>query len=100
MEIIKIKERLTLEEKEVLLLYDAVDKQWIMDTTVLKYYTKAKKQGWAQLKEFVYDDGTICGGVFVAPDRAVTIRNIDAKQMSDKQKGNLLQCADEDDDEY
>jgi hypothetical protein len=91
MEIVKIKERLTLEEKEVLLLYNAVDKQWTMDTTVMKYYTKAKKQGWTQLKEFVYDDGTICGGVFVAPDRSVTIRNIDAKQMSDKQMENLWQ---------
>ena len=96
MQIVKIKERLTLEEKEVLLLYDAVDKQWTMDTTVMKYYNKAKKQGWTQLKEFVYDDGTICGGVFVAQDRAVTIRNVDPKQMSDKQMENLLQ--DEDDD--
>jgi hypothetical protein len=96
MQIVKIKERLTLEEKEVLLLYDAVDKQWTMDTTVMKYYNKAKKQGWTQTKEFVYDDGTICGGVFVAPDRAVTIRNVDPKQMSDKQMENLLQ--DEDDE--
>lgn len=91
MEIVKIKERLTIEEKEVLLLYDAVDKQWVMDTTVLKYYTKAKRQGWNQIKEFVYEDGTVCGGVFTAPDRAVTIRNIDVKQMSDKQMGNLWQ---------
>ena len=91
MHIVKIKERLLAEEKEVLLLYDAVDKQWIMDTTVMKYYNKAKKQCWTQLKEFVYEDGTVCGGVFVASDRAVTIRNIDPKQMSDRQMENLLQ---------
>lgn len=95
MQTIVIKERLSLEEKETLLLYDAADKKWIMDTTVLKHYNKAKRQGWEQIKEFVYDDGSVCGGVFEGPDRAVTIRNIDPKQMSDKQMCNLLQYDDE-----
>jgi hypothetical protein len=95
MQIVKIKERLTSEEKETLLLYDTIDKQWTMDTTVMKHYNKAKRQGWEQVKEFVYDDGAVCGGVFVASDRAVTIRNIDPKQMSDKQMCNLLQDDDE-----
>lgn len=96
MQIVKIKERLSLEEKETLLLYDATDKQWVMDTTVMKHYNKAKKQGWEQIKEFVYEDGTVCGGLFIAADRAVTIRNVDPKQMSDKQMQNLLH--DEDDE--
>ena len=91
MQTVIIKERLSLEEKETLLLYDMVDKKWTMDTTVLKYYNKAKRQGWKQIKEFVYEDGVVCGGVFEAPDRAVTIRNVDPKQMSDKQMGNLFQ---------
>ena len=95
MQIVKITERLTAEEKETLLLYDFVDKQWTMDTTVMKYYNKAKKQGWTQVKEFVYDDGSVCGGVFIGPDRAVTIRNVDPKQMSEKQIENLWQDEEE-----
>jgi hypothetical protein len=91
MQTVVIKERLSLEEKETLLLYDAVDKKWIIDTTVVKHYNKAKRQGWKQIKEFVYEDGIVCGGVFEAADRAITIRNVDAKQMSDKQMENLLQ---------
>lgn len=94
MQIVKITERLTAEEKETLLLYDFVDKQWTMDTTVMKYYNKAKKQGWTQVKEFVYEDGSACGGVFIGPDRAVTIRNVDPKQMSEKQMDNLWQDED------
>lgn len=89
MKIIQIKTKLSIEEKECLLCFDAVDKKWIMDTTVLKYYNKAVKQGWTQLKEYVYDDGTVCGGVFEAPDYAVTIRSIVKKQMSDRQMMNL-----------
>lgn len=89
MQRIKIKERLTLEEKEVLLHFDPVDKKWIMDTTIMKYYNKALRQNWEQLKEYVYEDGSVCGGVFVAPDYAVTIRSTSKKQMSEKQMCNL-----------
>jgi len=81
--------RLTLEEKETMLQYDASDKKWTIDTTVLRHYNKAKRQGWTQLVEYVYDDGSVCGGVFEAPDYAVTIRSTIKKQMSDKQMLNL-----------
>jgi hypothetical protein len=81
--------RLTLEEKETMLQYDASDKKWTIDTTVLRHYNKAKRQGWTQLVEYVYDDGSVCGGVFEAPDYAVTIRSTTKKQMSDKQMLNL-----------
>lgn len=86
---IKINGRLTLEEKETLLNYDSVTNTWIMDSTVPKHFRKALKQGWTPIKQFVYDDGTVCGMVLSAPDRAVTIRNVEKKQMSEKQLGNL-----------
>lgn len=85
----RINSRLTLEERETILVYDSVDKIWRMDTTIVKHMNKAKKQGWTQTAEYVYDDGVVCGGAFYAPARAVTIRNAEKKQMSDKQMGNL-----------
>lgn len=85
----KIMGRLTADEREVHLHYSDTDKKWIMDTTVLKFYNKAKKQGWEQISEYVYEDGSICGGVFVAPERSVTVRNIEKKQLSEKQMNNL-----------
>lgn len=98
MQVIKIKERLGLEEKECLLNFDAVDKKWTMDTTVMKYYNKAIKQGWTQLKKYVYDDNSVCGGVFEAPDYSVTIRSVVKKQLSDKQMTNLSGTDEEDDE--
>ena len=92
MEIIRIGARLTVDEREVHLHYDCADKKWRMDTTVLKYYNKAKKQNWTQLKEYVYEDGSICGGLFEAPDYAITIRSTDKKQMSEMQMTNLNNC--------
>lgn len=99
METIKVNTRLSVEERETVLVYDNVDKKWIMDTTIPKHMNKAKKQGWKQISEFVYEDGVACGGAFEAPARAITIRNAEKKQMSETQMGNLHNEEDEDDEE-
>ena len=98
MQTIKVNSRLTAEERETVLVYDSVDKVWRMDSTVPKHFNKAKKQGWKQIAEFRYDDGTVCGGAFEASARAITIRNTEKKQMSEKQMGNLTSSDDDDED--
>jgi hypothetical protein len=99
MKTILVNNRLTIEERETVLVYSSVDKTWHMDTTVPKHANKAKKQGWKQTVEYVYDDGSLCGGAFEAPARAITIRNAEKKQMSEKQLGNLRDNEDEDDED-
>lgn len=99
METIKVTTRLSAEERETVLVYDNVDKVWRMDSTVPKHFNKALKQGWKQTTEFIYEDGTVCGGAFEAPARAITIRSTEKKQMSEKQLGNLPNNEDEDDEE-
>lgn len=99
MDTIKINSRLTLEERETVLVYSSVDKMWHMDTTVPKHANKAKKQGWVQISEYIYEDGSVCGGAFEAPARAITIRNAEKKQMSEKQLSNLHDNEDEDDED-
>jgi hypothetical protein len=98
METIKVNSRLSAEGRETVLVYDNVDKVWRMDSTVPKHFNKAKKQGWKQTAEFVYEDGTVCGGAFEAPARAITIRSTEKKQMSEKQMGNLFSGDDEDEE--
>jgi hypothetical protein len=99
METIRINSRLTNEEKETILIYDSVDKKWRVDTVVSKHMNKFKKQEWLQLAEYVYDDGTVCGGVFEAPDKAVTFRNPNKKRvMSEEQMKNLHRNDDEDEE--
>lgn len=99
METIKFTSRLSAEERETVLVYDNIDKVWRMDSTVPKHFNKAKKQGWKQTSEFVYEDGSVCGGAFEAPARAITIRNAEKKQMSEKQLGNLPNNEDGDDED-
>lgn len=89
METIKVSGRITNEERETHLWYDYLDKTWKMYSCVPKHFHKAQKQNWTPLKEWVYDDGVVCAMELVAPGNAITIRNPNKKQMSDKQLENL-----------
>lgn len=81
--------KLTNEERETLLSYDYANKKWIMDSTIMKHVNKATKKGWIPLKQYVYEDGTVFGMTLEAPERAVTIRSVEKKQLSEKQAANL-----------
>ena len=90
METIKVTTRLSTEERETVIVYDNTDKQWHADTTLPKHVNKFKKQGWTQITEYIYEDGTICGGAFVAPAKGITIRDPNKKRvMNELQMKNL-----------
>jgi hypothetical protein len=89
METINVTSRLTAEERETILVYDNIDRSWTMDSSVPKHFHKAQKQGWTPIKQYVYEDGTVCGMVLTAPDRAVTIRNTEKKKLTENQLRNL-----------
>lgn len=89
METIKVYERISAEERETVLAYDNITKEWIMDSSVPKHFRKAVKQGWMPTKQYIYEDGTVCAMTLSAPERAITIRNTEKKQMSEKQLNNL-----------
>ena len=89
METIKVTTKLTKEEKETMLSYDEFERVWTMDSTIPKHFRKALKQGWTPIRQYVYDDGSVCGMVLTASERAVTLRNTAKKQMSEKQLENL-----------
>lgn len=90
METIKVSgNKLINEEREVYLYLDPIERVWVLDTFLPKYFRKALKQGWTPIRQYVYDDGTICGMSLTAPERAVTLRNVDKKKLSEKQLNNL-----------
>ena len=91
METIKVTTKLTKEERETMLSYDELEKTWVMDSTIPKHFRKALKQGWTPIRQYIYEDGLVCGMVLTASERAVTFRNANKKQMSEKQLENLSQ---------
>jgi hypothetical protein len=81
--------KLTSEERETLLNFDSIEKVWVMDSFVPKHFRKAIKQGWTPIKEYVYEDGTVFGMTLTAPEKAVSIRNVNKKKLSEKQLSAL-----------
>ena len=77
--------KLMNEEREVYLYFDPVDRMWTLDAFAPKYFRKAIKQGWTPIREYVYEDGTVAGMSFIAPERCVSFRNIEKKKVSEKQ---------------
>ena len=100
METIKVTTRLSIEERETVLVYDNITRRWYADTTLPKHVNKFKKQGWEQTSEYVYDDGSVAGGCFEGSEKAITIRNPNKKRvMSDRQMQNLFGRDEEDEDD-
>lgn len=99
MKIVKVNNKLTNEERETVLVYDYTEKIWYADTTITKHVNKFKKQGWKQTAEYVYEDGSVCGGAFIAPTKGITIRDPNKKRvMNELQMGNLHRHDEEDED--
>ncbi len=99
MEIIEVTSRLSVEERETVIVYDNVDKKWRVDTTLPKHANRFKKQGWTQTAEYVYEDGSVCGGVFEGSEKAITIRNPNKKRVMSELQMNNLHGHDDDEDE-
>ena len=94
METIKITgNKLVNEEREIHLYLDPVERVWILDAFMPKYFRKAVKQGWTPIREYIYEDGTVCGMSFTAPERCISFRNVEKKKLSDKQMAIL--CSDD-----
>jgi hypothetical protein len=81
--------RLSNDEREVHLYFDLIEKTWVMDAFIPKFFRKAIKQGWTPIREYVYEDGSVCGMSLIAPERAISIRNVEKKKISEKQMTNL-----------
>jgi hypothetical protein len=89
MQTVKINGKLTTEERETLLRYDPIDKMWFMDSSVPKHFRKALKQCWTPTKQYIDEDGIVSEMTLIAPERAITIRSTEKKQLSEKQLANL-----------
>lgn len=85
-----IKSQLSKEERETHYVIENInDDEVYMDTTILKDYNRAVKQGWNMQKQYVYENGDVAGGVFTAPRRCLSIRSTKERVMSEKQKQNI-----------
>lgn len=90
MRIYNLTSKLSTDERETHFWIDGMnDDKVVMDTTIMKDFNKAKKRGWTQIAEYVYGDGSVCGGCFEAPRRAISMRGVTKRVMTEKQLETL-----------
>ena len=85
METMTIVGKLTAEERETTLIYDPITKEWTMSSMIPKHFRKAMKYGWTPMRQYVYEDGAVCGMQLKAPARAITLRSAEKRAKSQKQ---------------
>ncbi|NMB69750.1 hypothetical protein GYA27_00910 [candidate division WWE3 bacterium] len=81
-------QRLTLEEREVHLWFDDVDRVWRAEASILKYIRAFRKAGWKELCCDNDDNGTPVVATFEAPAHAISIRKAERKKrvMTEEQR--------------
>lgn len=73
-------QRLTLEEREVHLWFDDIDRVWRAEASILKYIRAFRKAGWKELCCDNDDNGTPVVATFEAPAHAISIRKAERKK--------------------
>lgn len=65
----------------------------ICDSTIPKHFNRCIKRGWTPVNKTLYEDGTICGMVLMAPAKALSIRNVKAltKTLTEEQKTEVAE---------
>jgi hypothetical protein len=77
-----------IDEREVNLIYTEKDDKWVVETSVRKWNTKFKKQGWKLLEEVTDSEGHWISSVYEAPSFSVIIGSTikKARVLSDEEK--------------
>lgn len=79
-------QRLTREEFETHISMNAVDDTVIIETSIPKDIRKCLNQGYEVIREFRYEDGSICSMTFKAPRRVISLRNLTTMQKEPTEK--------------
>ena len=82
--------KLSADEREVLInIYQDGDSMVaVIDTSIAKYATKCRRQGWKEIEQVQYIDGTWVSSVFKAPAKAISIGKAERvkRNFTDEQK--------------
>lgn len=74
------------EERETILLFDYLDKEWKVYTNITKHWRKFKKNGFILEEEHIDPDtGHLIDAKFKCPEKLITFRNL-AKMKSYKEE--------------
>lgn len=79
-------DKLTREERETLILYNEVDDEFIIDSSVQKHIRKFDKLGYECTDTQLYDDGTVCSKSYKVPVRSISFRSPEKRKVTEEQR--------------
>lgn len=80
-------DKLTKEEREIVLIYNEAEGVWYADTSIPKYWRRLEKKNWICIKTQYYKDGTVCCKTFKGSKKGVSIVDpFKKREVSEEQK--------------
>ena len=80
-------DKLTKEEREIVLIYNEAEGVWYADTSIPKYWRRLEKKNWICIKSQYYKDGTVCCKTFKGSKKGVSIVDpFKKREVSEEQK--------------
>lgn len=88
-----VTEKLSREEREIVLVYNEAERIWYADTSIPKFWRRLEKKGWECIKTQYYSDGTVCCKSFKgAPgtSKGITITDpFKKRELTDEQRQKI-----------
>lgn len=88
-----ITDKLSRDEREIVLVYNEGERAWYADTSIPKFWRRLEKKGWECINTQYYSDGTVCCKSFKgAPgsSKGVTITDpFKKRELTDEQRQKI-----------
>lgn len=88
-----ITDKLSRDEREIVLVYNEGERVWYADTSIPKFWRRLEKKGWECINTQYYSDGTVCCKSFKgAPgsSKGITITDpFKKRELSDEQRQKI-----------
>lgn len=88
-----ITDKLSRDEREIVLVYNEGERVWYADTSIPKFWRRLEKKGWECINTQYYSDGTVCCKSFKgAPgsSKGVTITDpFKKRELTDEQRQKI-----------
>lgn len=83
-------ERLTKDEREIILIYNEGEGYWTAETSIPKYWRRLEKKNWICTDTQYYSDGSVCCKTFKGGKKGITITDpFKVRELTDEQRQKI-----------
>lgn len=85
-----VTDKLSRDEREIILVYNEAERVWYADTSIPKFWRRLEKKGWECIKTQYYSDGTVCSKSFKGSSKGITITDpFKKRELTEEQRQKI-----------